>query len=144
MESKESTTVELKGCKYEFGNWEPELGMRMLTRLIKICGEPLAKAIIGMGAEAASKGLDAEIDNTKKMELIGAALGALAMNLEEETVVKFVKDSFTEAYVDGKPLSSVWKAHFMGRPGLMLQVVRHQLQHQLSDFLELLPVSALS
>lgn len=143
---KEPTQKTIGEHSFEFRNWNPEHGLRMLTRLIKICGEPAARAIITIGetAQQSEKGLDAEVDNAAKMKMASAAISSLAMNLDEDNVVQFVNDCFQEAYWKGKPLASVKDVVFVGRPGLQLKVVQAQLQHQLSDFLELLPVSGLS
>lgn len=143
---KEPSIVPIGDHKYEFRNWEPELGLRMLTRLIKLVGEPAAKAIIGLKNEAdkTGKGLDGEIPEGMDAMIGGEVIASLAKNLDEEDVIKFVRESMTEAFVDGKPLAGQYKAHFLGRPGLLLKVVKAQLQHQLSDFLELLPVGGLS
>ena len=123
---------------YTFGYWGPDEALGRLTKLIKICGEPIARIIVGAtsGAKESGKGLDAELDEAK---VIGDAISGLALKLNEVEVKAFFRECQDQMLCDNRQIE--YKTHYMGRPGHLVKVTIQQLRHQYSDFLELMPVN---
>ncbi len=133
---RKSTDLKLKDETYTFGQWETDLGLSMLTRLIKLVGEPLAKIIIGSaGAEEGKSGLDTDIGDAA---FVADAIAGLALRLDEDMVKTFFRDAMEQAICNGQPID--YDNQFRGRIGLLMKVTFHQVRHQFSDFLEFAPV----
>lgn len=138
--SRELKEITIGEENYTLGQWEPDFALKMLTRFIKMAGEPMAKMIIESGklVEEAG-GLDEEVSDAKMSSVVGSMLVSLGSRLDEDEVVKFFADAQEQILCKGKPTKSIYKAHFAGRIGHLMLVTKAQMQHQFSDFLELLP-----
>jgi len=122
---------EIDGQTYEIWHLPTEQAIKMLTKLTKIVGEPVGKAVSGLKSSSGSI-LDADVD----YDFIGAAIGILTNKLDEDevlgivkTILKYVnkkteKGGFIEANLDD----------FQGRIMHLLNVVRASLEHNFSDF----------
>ena len=129
-----TTTKLIDGQKYECGFWPLEKQLEIMTKLIRLFGEPFANFIMG-GAEKKSVTdmMAKEIDGNT----FGKAVGVLASRLNEDEV-KYLLRSCTEGVLcNSKPI--VYDIHFMGRVGHLLKVAMFCIRHQYSDFLGVVP-----
>lgn len=140
--AREIKDVTIGEHKYTFGHWDPDHGLSMFTRLIKMVGEPLAKVLVG-ASEVAAKGggLDADIKEEDYAVVVGDLMSSLGMRLQEDEVKTFFRDAQRQLTCDGK--QPTYEVHYAGRIGHLMLVTKAQCQHQFSDFLELLPGKSL-
>src|SRR5258708_6845566 len=96
---REAIEKTIDGHVYTFTQFNATLALKMLTRLMKICGEPLAIAIAA--AQSGDKVLDKKQLNA---ELLSKAVGALVDRLDEDGVLLLVKTMVSEPNIlcDGK------------------------------------------
>lgn len=138
--SRETKKITIGEENYEFGHWTPDFALSMLTRLIKMVGEPVARMIVGAGEVAKEKGsMDAEMNEGDTAKIVGEMIGSLGMRLTEDEVRKFFRDAQEQMLVKGQPTKPIYDAHYAGRIGHLMKVTKAQLEHQFSDFLEFLP-----
>lgn len=122
----------IDGKKYMIGHWPVDTQLTMMTRLIKLLGEPLAMII--MGGEGSKKSiLDVKLDGS----VIGPAISALSLRLHEDEVKQMFRDAVSGVKCDGKDIE--FNTHFMGRIMHLMKVATFCLRHQYQDFLEELP-----
>lgn len=112
----------------------PDQALKILTRLVKVVGEPLAVFAEAGGLEAAVTG-----------DLIKKSVQALAEKLDEDDVVKTVKELMECVLIGGKQGKQVFNAHFAGNLGHLFKVLQAVLEVQYGDFLgELVALRRLS
>lgn len=118
----------------------PIIASKLLTRLIKIVGEPIGKLATLKKQEGAKSLLDSELDG----KLIGEALSALTDKLDESEMESILKRIIAPEYVtfstdggDFKKLTSI-DGHFSEHGGMagMFKVARFVLETNYSDFLK--------
>jgi hypothetical protein len=109
---------------YEVTQFGASKGMKMLTRLTKILGEPM-----GM--------LFAE-DNAEVDKALPLALKALSDRLDEEMVLDTVKQLLTGIRNHDGEIQ--FETHFAGRLGHMFKLLSKVLEVQFGDFLGVLGV----
>ena len=122
------------GLKYEVGHWPVDKATGMLTKLIKILGEPLAMVIVGaVGNKKDGESImDADL-SALKGESISKAFAGLSTRLDEHEVQKMLKEINEGILCDGKRID--YNTHYMGRIGHLFRVSMFVLKHQYSDFL---------
>jgi len=129
---RNTSTETIDGQKYLVGHWHVDKQLEVMTRLIKILGEPLAMLI--MGSES-SKGqsLKDKLDGEMNMDAIAQAFKGLALRLNEEEVKTLFKDVTHGVKCDGKDID--FNTQFMGRIGHLFKVSLFCIKHQYQDFL---------
>ena len=95
-------------------------GLKVLTKLIKIVGKPIGKAVKGVtDSNGVGSILDAKIDYA----FVGDAIGDLTSRLDEEEVTGLIKRMFRDVRCDGKEVMPTFDTLFMGRYGTMMKVI---------------------
>lgn len=115
--------------KYEFYQFGAIQAVKVLTRLLKIIGEPIGMAITGVGKKSKSI-LDQEIDK----DALGKAIRALTERLDDNEVLSLINALMEQVLCDGKRI--IFDTHFKGRIGHMFKVVKEAIEAQYSDFFE--------
>lgn len=141
---RKTSTKSIDGHKYEVGHWDIDKQLGVMTRLIKLLGEPLARTLMGAVSEAnkseKNAGKKVGMKDLLDMDLskhLNEAVSALIMRLNEDEVKQLLRDVTTDLLCDNKPV--VYDTHFMGRIGHLLKVAVFCIRHQYSDFLDVLP-----
>lgn len=133
---RKTSTSTIDGQKYEVGHWTVDKQIGIMTRLIKLLGEPLAMTF--MGAMSGGKKDVKSILETDMTKGIGEAVRSLVLRLNEEEVKSLLREIATDSIIcDNKPFD--YNTHFMGRIGHLLKVVMFSVRHQYADFLDVLP-----
>ena len=135
---REMGQSEIDGKKYQVGHWPVDKATGMLTRLVKLLGEPLAMVLLGAINEKkdGSSVLDVDVKNLKG-DAIAAAFKGLATRLDETEVKKMFREFTVDILCDGKKVD--YDAHFMGQIGHLFRVSVFVLRHQYQDFLAASP-----
>jgi|LULL01.1.fsa_nt_gb hypothetical protein len=137
MREPQKTTI--GDVQYSVTPMSPIVASKLLTRLIKIVGEPIGK-LAGMKKDGAKGILEQEIDG----KLISEALSVLTEKLDENEMESILKRIISPEYVtfstDGdqwKKLSSI-DGHFSEHGGMagMFKLARFVLETNYSDFLK--------
>ena len=84
--ARDVTEKTIDGEDYIITQFGATKSMKVLTRLTKIVGEPIGK--VAGGIEPGKSVLDQNLDG----QMIGAAIKALADNLDEDVVITTVKE----------------------------------------------------
>jgi hypothetical protein len=138
MREPQRTTI--GDVQYTVTPMSPIAASKLLTRLIKIVGEPMGKLASLKKQEGAKSLLDSELDGN----LIGDALSALSDKLDENEMEAILKRILSPEYVtfstdgvDFKKLTSV-DGHFSEFGGMagMFKLARFVLETNYSDFLK--------
>ena len=122
---RETKEVVVDNHTYTIGQFTPSKGLKILVRLSKIAGQPLAM----MADSFKGKGM---LDSDVNGELLGRAIQALTMNLDEATVEQTVKELLQGVLRDGKPLN--FEIDFAQRYGHLFKVLGAVLEAQYGDF----------
>ncbi len=115
----------IDGTDYTITMLPADKAVILFTRLTKLIGKPLSNLV-------ASGGMDAEVSG----KLIGLCIEGLSENLDEEVVLKTIKDLLASTMVGNQMLDKVFNVHFAGRIGHLFKVVWAVLEVQYKDFLE--------
>lgn len=123
---------EIDGQTYEIWHLPTEQAIKMLTKLTRIVGEPIGKAVSGLKSDNGSI-LEADVD----FDFIGEAIGILTNKLDEDEILGIVKTML--AYVNKKNEKSGFvgvslEIDFQGKIMHLLNVIRAALEHNFSDF----------
>jgi len=137
MREPQRTTI--GDVQYNVTPMSPIKASKLLTRLLKIVGEPIGK-LANMKKEGGKGLLEQQIDG----KLISEALSALTEKLDEDEMETLLKKIIHSDYVtfttDGdayKKLTSI-DGHFteFGGMGAMFKLARFVLETNYSDFLK--------
>ncbi len=120
--------------KYMVGHWHVDKQLAMMTRLIKLLGEPLAMIIMGGGSTSAKSMMEMKVEPAT----IAKSVASLASRLGEEEVKQFFRDAVEGVRCNGKEIE--FNTHFMGRVFTLMKVALFCIRHQYQDFLEEVPV----
>ena len=130
---RELASKTIDGKKYEFEQFGAKHSLRIMARLTKIMGEPLAMAIGALsnkekGASAKSI-LDRQIDG----DILGKAVKALVERLDEDTVIDLMEELTAKSTLcDGKKID--FNAHYTGDIGHLFKVAYAALEVQYGNF----------
>lgn len=127
----ETTTKDLviDDVNYKIHLFAAEQGLKVLTKLIKLVGEPIMELAKG-GA-----------DQAEIMKNLGGAIRSLAGRLNEEEVVSLMKLLMGKVTVDGEggnTLDKKFNTYFQGKIGLMFKISVEVVNHNYADFLDVL------
>jgi hypothetical protein len=122
---RETLKKDIDGEKFEFLMMPPKVALRILTRLIKIAGEPLG---IALAFVTTGEGLDKEVDPS----VVGKSARALIERLDEDEVMNTVIQLCDYALMNGKKIT--FDVDFTGRMGLMFKVIAGVLEANYADF----------
>jgi hypothetical protein len=116
------------GQDYEFQQFGADKALRLLTRLMKIIGEPMA---IGVGAlQGPGSLLDKNVDGG----VLGKAVRALSEKLDEDSVITLVKEFVGEGACVCNGAKVIFNTHYEARLGHMFKVLKAALEVQYGDF----------
>ncbi|MEW5803911.1 MAG: phage tail assembly chaperone [bacterium] len=128
---REPVRKDIDGEQYTFYQLAPKKSLKLLTRILKIIGGPIGTAIgkDGMSMKAESL-FDLDID-------LGAVVGHLCRNLDENEVEAIVDSLMSQVFVDGKgEVSKVFDEHFGGRLPHLFKVVFAALEVEYGSFFD--------
>ena len=131
---RELVTERIDDNEYEFLQIPVKQSLRILTRLLKLVGEPMGQAAGAFGNGTGGNILDREIN----FDLLGKAMGALTEKLDEDLVVNTISELLEHVNVknDGGCFVRMDMELFFGRRiGHLLKVVRKTLEVNYADFL---------
>lgn len=121
---REVKQVEIGGVEYSLGQIPAMKSWKLMTRLLKIVGGPLANAANGKS------------DDLLDMD-VGQIIGPLVENLDSPDAESIVKELLKYAWVnvDGqsKQVDTIADTHFAGRIGDMVELIIEQVKFQYSD-----------
>lgn len=121
--------------EYDFYPMPPKLAVKVLTRLTKIIGRPLAEL---SGLVKGENDLDKILDNPMGMAIAARAASALVNNLEEDQVLVTIEQLLGPVHVKTPETQGTipiqFDVHFEGRIGHLLKVVTAALEVNYSDF----------
>lgn len=121
---------QIDGHKYEFSKWGAKESLRILLKLGKVVGKPLGLAL---GALQPGASLTAVLDKDVKGDLLGRALDALTMSMDEETCFHLIEKFSTDGVMcNGKPINM--DLHYEDRLMHLFKVVRAGLEVQYGNF----------
>lgn len=118
---KMSDTRSIDGVDYEFTMYSATKGAKMLSKLTRLIGEPLAMF-------ADEEKIDKDLG-----KVLPLAMRALSEKLDDDVVVSMIKDILAEARVGGNQVSVIFDTHFAGRYGHLFKVVGEMLSFQYGD-----------
>lgn len=129
--AQETVIREIDGRTYEFTQFGTTLSLKLLARLTKIIGEPLAIALGGLKTPPGKKVNLADMDVSG--DLLGKAVKALIDRLDENEVVALVKTLASEHMLcDNAKI--IFDAHYSGNMGHLLHVLMASLEVQYGNF----------
>ena len=117
--------------EYTFYQMNPEDSLRLLTKLARLAGVSIGKALIGNSVEESLE------DTIDKSINIGTLIENIASRLDEDEVMQIVKMSLSQVTHSGEGEVSkiqVFNSIFKGRIAHMLKVVAAALKVEYSDF----------
>lgn len=131
---REMGKSEIDGEKYQVGDWPVDKATGMLTKLVKLLGEPIAMVLLGAikDQKEGESLMDMDVEKLKG-DVIASAFKGLASRLDEREVQQMFREFTTDILHSGKKVD--YDAHFMGRIGHLFRVSVFVLRHQYSDFL---------
>lgn len=132
--ARELIKKEIDGKTYEFQQFGPKHALKILTKLSRICGEPLALAFTAMGSKDGEKPEGGLLDRKIDGKLLAAAVKALTDRLDEEEVIAIVMELTANDNVlcDGRRV--VFDSHYQSGLGHMFKVLGTALEVQYGDF----------
>lgn len=129
---REQQTKTIDGQEYFFSQFGPKLSLKILTRLVKIAGEPLAIAISSAQTKDGKIKLDKDIDP----DILGRAARALSERLDEDEVLSLIEQltSGDAVTCDGKKVD--FNSHYDGKLGHLFKVFGAALEVQYGNFFD--------
>lgn len=116
--------IEIDGVEYVMHQFPAGKALKVLSKLVKAIGEPMA--VLSAGA------------NLQVEEVLPKAVHALAEKLDENEVEGLVKDILKSVHYKNVPVSDVFDTHFQGRIGHLFKVLKETLSYQYGNFIEAL------
>ena len=133
MKPQEPTRVNIDGTDYEFHHISVRKLNRLLMKIIKVVGEPIANSIDPKIAEVAKK----DKEKAKEMLDIGKIVKSLSESLQEDLVDEIIDGLLAGATCLGVgAISQNFDAVFGGRLAHMWKVVVVAAKHYYGDFLD--------
>lgn len=130
---KELATKIVDGESYEFSQMGAKEALRMLTRLAKIVGKPVALTISSLKKPEGGDFLDTEIN----MDFVGSAVEALVQNLEQNEVLDIIETLCAKnALCNGAKI--IFNSHYESRLGHLFKVLWAALEVQYGNFFDVL------
>lgn len=119
----------IDGDQYEFTQFGAKKSLRILMKLSKIVGKPLAIAA------TMAKGPGSILDKEVNPDLIGEAVGALTEKLDEDEVLDLLEELSSRDTVlcNGKKID--FNSHYENRLDHLFKVVAAALEVQYGNFL---------
>lgn len=121
-------TRDIDGHTYEMFQMSATKSIKVLTRIMKLIGEPIG--LLSGGVETKKSVLDLELNS----DILGRALKAIAEKLDEDMILTTIKEILEPVQCDGKRI--LFETHFQGRIGHMFKVVKAALEVNYKDFFD--------
>lgn len=128
--ARRSYEFEVEGVRYQATTFSGKKGMNCVTRLMKLVGPSIGKALKSYNAD----------DSTVESESLGLAAQSLISNLDSNTVVELIDDLLEslEAWTDKDGKSVKVKAdfdnYFAGEYGILFQCLFNVIKENYSSF----------
>lgn len=127
---------EIDGTRWTVNEFSATEGLRLLTRLTKLCGAPVAKLLGSIPKGGVASLLDSEID----FGALGAAVMELVSVLDEREVEELAKRILANTLAGGEDCGRRFDTVFQGRYATLGKVVMFVLEVNykvpLSDLLQ--------
>ncbi|QMV49879.1 MAG: hypothetical protein [Mu-like cryoconite phage AB09] len=121
----DTRTVEVDGATFEVTQFSATKGMKLLTRLTRILGEPLSVLMADENAEV--------------QKALPEAVKSLITRLDEDEVVDTVKQLLTGVRLRGEG-ELQFDTFFAGKFGMLFKLLKEIIMVQYGDFLGVLAV----
>lgn len=136
MRNREIVTI--GESSYEIEKLPPKIAIKILTRLIKLLGEPISKAVKGVSESNDPKKsiLDTELT---QLDFVAEAITALTSNLDENMILQTIELLLGYVYKknrDGGYVVVQMDIDFQGKTNEMLKVIKSCLEVNFKDFFE--------
>lgn len=120
----------IDGHEYEFSQMGPRQSLKVLVKLSKIVGKPIAMIAGGEKGVKPTSLMQKDV----APELFGAAVGAMVDRLDEDETVDLCVQltSFPQVLCDGQKVD--FNAHYDGKLDLMFKVLAAALEVQYGNF----------
>jgi len=128
-------TIEVDNIKYDINPFPTSVGIRLLTDITKLAGEPLIKTIMLLKSGDDKKKLNIK-DVDLSPEMINSIMAGLYDRVDSDTIDLLFKRLLTGTLVanSGTTLSSVYDDHFQGKYLHLFKVVFESFKVQFGDF----------
>lgn len=121
-----SERFDIDGVGYQVSQYSASKALRLLAKLAKVAGKPVAMMTAG--------GMDSDI----KPDILAAAIEALTESASPEEMVSLCKEILDGVYIfrpDGQQTAIAFDIDFQGRMGHLFRVLKKVLTFQYADFL---------
>lgn len=133
--------INIKNVHYTIRYFYAATGLKVLTKLTKLLGEPMTKM---MQAGELKKDADPEQQNLKMAKIVSEAVSSLAERIDEDAVVDLVKNLMSCVYLGSRSLDNDWDREFQGKFDVLLQLCIEVVSYNFSDFLSAVSVGKTS
>lgn len=123
----------LDGEDYKIIMFPAEQGLKVLTKLVKIVGEPMMELA------------KMQQDKTAMYDHLASAIRSLALKLDDDNVVSLCKTLCSCVIKGGDgsmTLDRKFNLHFQGRLGHMFKLLVEVVNHNYADFLDVLALQS--
>jgi hypothetical protein len=123
-------TKTIDGRRFEFFPMPAPRSIKVLTRLIKIIGEPAGVLASDYSDQKPKSIMEYQLDES----MISKAIGALTERLDEDIVLDTIHEIIRPVFVDGRRI--LFEQDFDGRIGHLFKVLFAALEANYSDFFD--------
>lgn len=113
---------EIDGTLWTVNQFSASEGLRLMTRLIKLCGSPIAKAMQALPTDKSI--LDADVN----LSLLAEAIDELTGRLDESEMLALIKRLVSCTQADGKDVDGRFDLVFQGRYRTLFSVLLFVLE----------------
>ncbi len=125
---QEPKQFDVDGITYFVNAFRTSEGMRVLTEIVTLVGEPIVQFV----GQAKKGALDTEI----KPDNISSIMAGLTSRLHEDSVNSLFKKILQNTFKShtGQPLAAVYETEFIGKYSTLFKVVYKSIEAQYGDF----------
>jgi hypothetical protein len=126
--AKELAEKLIDGEKYEFMQFGAKKSIKLLTRLLKVVGEPLSLAV------GAANGGGSLFEKQLNPDMLGKAVACLVEHLEEDEVLDLIEEFTGKDNVLYKGMKINFDSHYEGKLPHLFKVLTAALEVQYGNF----------
>lgn len=132
--ARESASKTIDGKEYEFTQYGAKQGLKLLLRLGKIVGKPVALGWAAIGDKKEGAGF---LERDIKGDILAQAVEALMSNASQDEVLDLCEEFAARGVLcDGMKID--FNLHYQRNYGLMFRVVQAALEVQYGNFFDAL------
>ncbi len=128
MKTRQSISIEFGGqtLNYEIQQLPPTKAIKLLTRTIKLIGEPLLVMLTAGGKD---------ISKVNVLDVLPGVARILREGLDETEVDYLIKEFMNCVFHGGQPVTPSFEVHFMGKLPVIFKLLVEVLKLNYADFL---------